>query len=441
MKPGRRDSRTVHGDDGDYFIRQPTSRPDSISPHTIAIAPSTMNPLASTSMLRTAVAASSRTTSRRCLSLTTPRHSHIGSAPLTIPTNVTLTLPAHSIPLSSTSANSPLRSISITGPLGSQTLPIAHPVVLHPPTTETPNQLSVTVQDPDVKAQKALWGLTRALLGNAVVGVSEGYRLVLRLVGVGYRASVEPIPPTLRRLLLQPRSPTHTPLTSEEAPVDRLNLKLGYAHPIYVDIPKGITVSTPQTTRIVLQGTDKQKLGLFAAKVRRWRKPEPYRGKVSAVTRSWTHFGAFTHHVVWHAWLIAWIRFALLSLACSSVYRVSLWETRRSRSRISRRSRRPYAFPAIFPILFLSTGKHPAGHWTFSSLFLFLPPPFLVVDHNLSHRSRLGKASVSHNHPETHPSIKPTQAQAEPRAKETYIRSSGGTRRGDVRSSYHLRPV
>lgn len=143
--------------------------------------------------------------------------------------------------------------------------------------------MSVTVQNPDVKAHAALWGLTRALLGNAVVGVSEGYRVVLRLVGVGYRANVEPIPPTLRRLLLQPRSPTHTPLTAEEAPTDRLNLKLGYAHPIYEDIPKGITVSTPQPTRIVLQGTDKQKLGLFAAKVRRWRKPEPYRGKVGLV--------------------------------------------------------------------------------------------------------------------------------------------------------------
>jgi large subunit ribosomal protein L6 len=240
-----------------------------------------MNPLASTSMLRTTASRLSGTaTSRRCISSTSYRQSHIGSAPLTIPSTVTLELPAHTLPLSSTSANSPLRSIAITGPLGRHDLPIAHPVVLHPPTPENPNQLSVTVQNPDLKAQAALWGLTRALLGNAVVGVSEGYRVVLRLVGVGYRANVEEIPPTLRRLLLQPRSPTHTPLTSEEAPTDRLNLKLGYAHPIYVDIPRGITVSTPQPTRIVLQGTDKQKLGLFAAKIRRWRKPEPYRGKV-----------------------------------------------------------------------------------------------------------------------------------------------------------------
>jgi large subunit ribosomal protein L6 len=58
-------------------------------------------------------------------------------------------------------------------------------------------------------------------------------------------------------------------------------MKLGYAHPIYIDIPADITVTTPQPTRIVLSGTDKQRLGLFAAKIRRWRKPEPYRGKVS----------------------------------------------------------------------------------------------------------------------------------------------------------------
>lgn len=57
-------------------------------------------------------------------------------------------------------------------------------------------------------------------------------------------------------------------------------MKLGYAHPIYIDIPADITVTTPQPTRIVLSGTDKQRLGLFAAKIRRWRKPEPYRGKV-----------------------------------------------------------------------------------------------------------------------------------------------------------------
>jgi large subunit ribosomal protein L6 len=293
-----------------------------------------MNPLASTSMLRTAVATASRTTSRRCISSTTIRRSHIGSAPLTIPAGVTLDLPTHSTPTSSsTSTNSPLRTISITGPLGNQILPIAHPVILHPPTPENPNQLSVTVENPDVKAQKALWGLTRALLGNAVVGVSEGYRLVLRLVGVGYRASVEPIPPTLRRLLLQPRSPTHTPLTSDEAPVDRLNMKLGYAHPIYVDIPKGITVSTPQPTRIVLQGTDKQKLGLFAAKVRRWRKPEPYRGKVSTSRgRGGAKPGVRE--------VCIWLRLLFFLFLPFHARRVSLWEKRRSRSKISRKSRR-----------------------------------------------------------------------------------------------------
>lgn len=144
-----------------------------------------------------------------------------------------------------------------------------------------------------MKEQKALWGLTRALLANAVTGVSEGYRLTLRLVGVGYRGAVEPIPDALKRVMLlnygrrvasggantTSNSSSNDASSEVSLPTQRLNLKLGYAHPIYVEIPPGITVTTPQPTRIVLQGIDKQKLGLFAEKIRRWRKPEPYRGK------------------------------------------------------------------------------------------------------------------------------------------------------------------
>ncbi|GHJ89327.1 hypothetical protein NliqN6_5729 [Naganishia liquefaciens] len=234
---------------------------------------------------RTAVPFRTFTTSR-------PAHSQIGKLPLTIPSGVTLDLPPHlalpaHIPHQSASAK---RAITIRGPLGQHVLSIPAPIVLRPPTTAasasssrlTSGTLSLAVQDPTTKSQKALWGLTRALLANALTGVSEGYRLALRLVGVGYRAHVEEIPESLRNIASRipaRATQTSTPTPTLAPPTHRLNMKLGYAHPIYVDIPSDITVTTPQPTRIVLSGTDKQRLGLFAAKIRRWRKPEPYRGK------------------------------------------------------------------------------------------------------------------------------------------------------------------
>ncbi|KAI5450563.1 54S ribosomal protein L6 mitochondrial [Naganishia albida] len=243
-----------------------------------------MNTTTTTTLLRSARPLS------RAFSSTPARTSQIGKLPLTIPSGVTLHLPTtlrlpDSIPSSSASAR---RNITITGPLGSTVLPISSSIVIHPPpTASSPDlssgSLSLSVQDPTTKSQAALWGLTRALLANALHGVSEGYRLPLRLVGVGYRAAVEPIPESLLAIAsrIPPRSasPSASAAQQLEPPKERLNLKLGYAHPIYIDIPADITVTTPQPTRIVLSGTDKQRLGLFAAKIRRWRKPEPYRGK------------------------------------------------------------------------------------------------------------------------------------------------------------------
>lgn len=230
-------------------------------------------------------AMSLRHTARRAFSTTPARHSQIGKLPLALPAGVTLTLPAaHRLPpsLPATSASA-RREIIVHGPLGQHVLPIASAIVLHPPPADIPGggALSLSVQDPTTKSQKAVWGLTRALLANAVHGVSEGYRLALRLVGVGYRANVEPIPASLLSIASRIPSRAAATTTPTAAATHRLNLKLGYAHPIYIDIPAEITVTTPAPTRIVLSGTDKQRLGLFAAKIRRWRKPEPYRGKVS----------------------------------------------------------------------------------------------------------------------------------------------------------------
>jgi large subunit ribosomal protein L6 len=107
-------------------------------------------------------------------------------------------------------------------------------------------------------------GTTRAVLNNHILGVSEGHTAILRLVGVGYRASVDP---------------TATTKQPEYAGQQFVNLKLGYAHPIEMPVPKGVKASTPQSTRILLEGADKEVVKQFAAEIREWRKPEPYKGK------------------------------------------------------------------------------------------------------------------------------------------------------------------
>ncbi|MEJ2534118.1 MAG: 50S ribosomal protein L6, partial [Gammaproteobacteria bacterium] len=98
----------------------------------------------------------------------------------------------------------------------------------------------------------AMAGTFRALVNNMVVGVSEGFERKLSLVGVGYRA---------------------------QAQGNKLNLQLGYSHPIDYDMPEGVSVETPSQTEIVLRGCDKQKVGQAAAEIRSFRPPEPYKGK------------------------------------------------------------------------------------------------------------------------------------------------------------------
>lgn len=98
----------------------------------------------------------------------------------------------------------------------------------------------------------AIAGTTRALLANMVRGVSDGFEKKLELVGVGYRA---------------------------QAQGKKLNLTLGFSHPVVFDVPEGITVETPSQTEVVVSGTDKQMVGQVAAEIRRFRPPEPYKGK------------------------------------------------------------------------------------------------------------------------------------------------------------------
>lgn len=98
----------------------------------------------------------------------------------------------------------------------------------------------------------ALAGTTRALANNMVIGVTKGFEKKLQLVGVGYRA---------------------------QAQGNKLNLSLGFSHPIVHEMPQGITVETPSQTDIVIRGSDKQKVGQIAAEIRAYRPPEPYKGK------------------------------------------------------------------------------------------------------------------------------------------------------------------
>ena len=107
-------------------------------------------------------------------------------------------------------------------------------------------------------------GTTRAYLSNYILGVSEGHFAILRLVGVGYRATIEPSAVSVR---------------SEYPEQQFVSLKCGYSHPIELGIPLGMKVSTPQPTRILLEGPVKEVVNQFAANIRKWRVPEPYKGK------------------------------------------------------------------------------------------------------------------------------------------------------------------
>ena len=102
----------------------------------------------------------------------------------------------------------------------------------------------------------------RAILNRHIMGVSEGHTAVLRLVGIGYRATVEERP----EKETYPGQPF-------------VILKLGFNHPVECGVPKGISASTPQPTRVLLEGIDREELMTFAASMRKWRRPEPYKGK------------------------------------------------------------------------------------------------------------------------------------------------------------------
>jgi large subunit ribosomal protein L6 len=104
----------------------------------------------------------------------------------------------------------------------------------------------------DTKRARSFWGMHRTLVQNLVTGVTEGYTKVLEITGVGYRA---------------------------QSQGKKLKLQLGFSHDVDYDIPEGIEIKTPDNTTVEISGIDKQMVGQVAAEIRRWRKPEPYKGK------------------------------------------------------------------------------------------------------------------------------------------------------------------
>ncbi|KAI9809571.1 MAG: hypothetical protein M1825_000003 [Sarcosagium campestre] len=200
----------------------------------------------------------------RSFTASTRCSSQIGRAPLAIPPEVTLRIiePPEPKKHARVMRDRPFSTIEVHGPRGILKLQV--PPFISIEHDATGSKAHVKVDDAEVRHQREMWGTTRAYLQNHLLGVSEGHATILRLVGVGYRATVES---------------TAATVTAKYPGQKFVSLKVGYSHPIELGIPEGVTASTPQPTRILLEGIEKEVINQFAAEIRRWRKPEPYKGK------------------------------------------------------------------------------------------------------------------------------------------------------------------
>ena len=159
--------------------------------------------------------------------------SRIGKKPVSIPSGVTASIDSG--------------VLSVKGPKGTLSLNLR-------------DEISYTLEDGgilvkpanDSKQARAFWGMQRTLVQNLVTGVTDGFTKKLLITGVGYRAAAQG---------------------------KVLKLQLGYSHDVNIDVPEGIEIKTPDQTTVEISGIDKQKVGQIAAEIRRWRKPEPYKGK------------------------------------------------------------------------------------------------------------------------------------------------------------------
>ena len=159
--------------------------------------------------------------------------SRIGKKPVAVPAGVTASIADG--------------KLSMKGPKGTLSIDLANEV------TYAIEDGNVVVQPAnETKRARSFWGMQRTLVQNLITGVTEGYTKQLQITGVGYRANVQG---------------------------KNLKLQLGYSHDVDFAIPEGITIATPDQTTVNISGIDKQKVGQVAAEIRRWRKPEPYKGK------------------------------------------------------------------------------------------------------------------------------------------------------------------
>lgn len=160
--------------------------------------------------------------------------SRIGRLPITIPSGVDVTLEG--------------RAVTVKGPKGTLSHTVADPIEV----ARTEEGTLQVTRPNDERANRALHGLSRTLVANMVTGVTDGYTKVLEIVGTGYRVT---------------------------AKGSDLEFALGFSHPVLVKAPDGITFAVESPTRFTVSGTDKQKVGEVAAKIRKLRKPDPYKGK------------------------------------------------------------------------------------------------------------------------------------------------------------------
>ena len=159
--------------------------------------------------------------------------SRIGKKAVPVPAGVTATIDAG--------------VMSVKGPKGTLSLKLADDI-----SYDVQADGIAVMPANDTKRARAFWGMQRTLVQNLVTGVTEGFTKKLLITGVGYRAAA------------QGRN---------------LRLQLGYSHDVNIDVPADLEVKTPDATTVEISGADKQKVGQLAAEIRRWRKPEPYKGK------------------------------------------------------------------------------------------------------------------------------------------------------------------
>ncbi|KAI1380145.1 ribosomal protein L6 [Hypoxylon crocopeplum] len=198
---------------------------------------------------------------RRQFSSTSNRHSKLGRTPISIPPGVELTIGEPRVKKDPTTyLRIPKRTITVAGPLGKLDLEI--PPYLTINHDEASRRAMLSIENTDVKQQMEMWGTTWAYLNRHIIGVSEGHTAILRLVGVGYRATVE-----------------ERPRKAQYPGQKFVCLKLGFTHPVEEPVPFGMKASTPQPTRILLEGINREEVMSFAARIRKWRRPEPYKGK------------------------------------------------------------------------------------------------------------------------------------------------------------------